>query len=144
MPRSLEDRLNAEPAKGWKPEAGDRVIGEIVSISQAPGTDWGPYPLIEVETDDGEAVAVHAFHTVLRTEIERLAPSEGDRIGIKFLGKKQGSKQEYEGYTVVLERKTPRTADTPVMSAAPAAASVPTNGAPASPASPSWDEEDPY
>lgn len=128
MARSLEDRLDAEPAAGWKPEPGASVIGEIVSISTAPGTDWGPYPLIEIEKDDGTAVAVHAFHGVLKGELERLAPNEGDRIGIKYLGKKQGAKQTYEVYNVVLERATPRAAATAagLVTQAPTSAPTPT------------------
>lgn len=139
MVRSLEDRINAEPAAGWKPEKGDSVIGEIVSISEAPGTNWGPYPLIEIEKDDGTAVAVHAFHGVLKGELERLAPNEGDRIGIKYLGKKQGTNQEYEAYNVALERATPK-----------AVTSTPANGSTSAPtsttptASPVDDDEEPF
>lgn len=144
MTRSMEDRLNAEPAPGWKPEKGDMVIGEIISISTAPGTNWGPYPLIEIETDDGTAIAIHAFHTVIRTEIQRLQPAEGDRIGVKFLGtQKTKDGTEYEGYNVVLERRTPLAAPTPGASPTPAPAAA--SPVPAStPATPDWAGEEPF
>jgi hypothetical protein len=119
---SIEDRLDREPAAGWRPEKGDQVVGTIVEIGEAPGTDWGPYPVLTIDKSDGTGeVAVHAFHSVLKREIEAKQPTEGDKIGIRYLGKAQGAKQEYESYRVVLERVTPRSTGTPA--AAPAAAS---------------------
>lgn len=107
MARSLEDRLNQEFAPGWRPDAGEQLVGTIVEISSGRG-DYGEYPLLVVEKADGTGdVAVHAFHTVLKSELAAKRPSEGDRIGIKYLGIPAGKK--YESYRVVLERKTPAT-----------------------------------
>lgn len=141
---SIEDRLDREPAVGWRPEPGDQVVGTIVEISEAPGTDWGPYPVITIDKADGTGeVAVHAFHSVLKNEIESKQPTEGDTIGIRYLGKQQGAKQSYEGYRVVLERVTPRAAGTPAAPApVPAAASAPAS-APA-PSNASWADEEPF
>lgn len=102
---NLEDRLNAPPTKGWKPQPGDMLIGTILEIGTATST-YGEYPLIVVDADGGP-VAVHAFHSVLRNELKRLSPSEGDRLGIKYLGRVQGNDQTYESYTVAVERATP-------------------------------------
>lgn len=121
---SIEDRLDRETAPGWKPEVGDQVIGTIVEISERPGTEYGPYQVITIEQADGTEVAVHAFHGVLKNELESKQPTEGDRIGIRYLGKKQGATREYENYRVVLERATPRATSTPVTVAAPSPAAA--------------------
>lgn len=151
MTGSLNDRLDREPAPGWRPEPGDKVIGTIVEISEAPGTDFGAYPLITIEQDDGTEIAVHAFHSVLRNELESKQPSEGDRIGIRYAGKVAGKSggRDYESYRVVLERVTPRATDTPAPAASTPAPSV-SNGAtspgiPATvPATPDWADEEPF
>jgi hypothetical protein len=69
-----------------------------------PDEFGSPYPLLEVETDDGEVVAVHAFHTVLKNELAKKRPDVGDRVGIKYLGTPPG--KNYESYRVVIERTT--------------------------------------
>jgi len=116
---SIADRLDREHAPGWKPEVGEQVIGTIVEIGEAPGTNWGPYPVLTIEREDGTGeVAVHAFHSVLRREIETRQPTEGDKIGIRYLGKKAGVTQEYDSYRVVIERATPRAAGTAASAAA--------------------------
>lgn len=105
MARTLEDRLNQEAAPGWRPEPGEQLVGTIVEISSATG-DFGEYPLLVVEKTDGTGdVAVHCFHTVLKSEVAAKRPSEGDKIGIKYLGIPTGKK--YESYRVVLDRQTP-------------------------------------
>lgn len=112
MGRTMEERLNAPDPEGWRPEAGDLLIGTVDEVSSREG-DFGPYPLIIVEKSDGSYVAVHAFHSVLRNEIESLQPSIGDEIGIKYEGVKEpkgGLKKGmsgYEMYRVKLERKSP-------------------------------------
>ncbi len=140
---SIEDRLDREPAPGWRPEPGGQVVGKIVEISEAPGTDYGPYPLITVEQDDGTEVAVHAFHSVLKNEIDSKRPTEGDRIGIRYLGKKAGSSgRDYEAYRVVIERATPAQHGGPTTTAStPTPAPV---GASPAAAAASWDDEEPF
>lgn len=110
MARSITDRLNDEQAPGWRPDPGEQLVGTIVEISSAHG-DYGEYPLIVVEKADGTGdVAVHAFHTVLKSELAAKRPNEGDVIGIKYLGKVPGkSGNTYDSYRVILERKTPVT-----------------------------------
>lgn len=97
---SLEDRLDTE-AVGWRPEPGEKLTGVIVDISEG-SSDYGTYPLLEVQADDGRVVSVHAFHTVLKNELASKKPNVGDRIGIKYVGIPAGKR--YETYRVVLER----------------------------------------
>ena len=100
--RHIEDQLNRPPAKGWRPDVGDRVIGPISDVTTATSQfSPDPYPVLRVETQDGP-VSVHAFHAVLKSEVARLRPTVGDTMGIKYLGVPAGKR--YEAYTVVLDR----------------------------------------
>lgn len=145
MTRSIEDRLEQGFAPGWRPEAGDQIVGTIVDISEGEG-DYGPYPIVTIETADGD-LAVHAFHTVLRKELAAKRPVEGDRVGIKYLGIPAGKK--YEAYRVALERATPR-AGGPDWGAVGARADqeLAQQGATVTPAaaasSAAWDGEEPF
>lgn len=140
---SIQDRLNQEPAPGWRPEVGDQIIGTILEISEAPGTEYGPYPLLTIAQDDGTEVAVHAFHTVLKKELAAKRPVEGDRIGIKYLGIPSGKR--YESYRVVLERRTPTQGTNWDAVGAAADQELAGETAPATvPAGASWAEEDPF
>lgn len=94
----LADRLDAEYAEAWRPNPGDKIVGTIATIEMFTG-QYEPYPIVTVDTDDGPR-SVHAFHTVLRSELAGKKPQPGDRIGIKYRGK---SDKGYESYRVVVE-----------------------------------------
>jgi hypothetical protein len=112
---TLEDRLNAD-VEGWRPEPGDQVLGTVIGVDTREG-DYGPYPYIEVEANDGSYIGVHGFHTVLKNELARIEPQVGDTLGIKYFGKvptKPGSKfDSFEKYRVVHERTSGARDDKP-------------------------------
>jgi hypothetical protein len=97
---SIDDRLDAATA-GWKPTAGDKLIGVVVDIDERDG-GYGMYPVVTVMTDDGNQFAFHAFHTVAKSELAKARPVIGDNIGIKYLGKPEG--KNYESYRVTVGR----------------------------------------
>ena len=103
---NLEEQLD-QNRQAWMPEAGDKLIGRVVEVDMLESRFGGSYPFVVLETDDGEQVAVHGFHAVLKGELARKRPKVGDRLGIKFLG--QGAKVDYLGYTVRIERAEPET-----------------------------------
>jgi len=75
--------------------------------------DWGDYPVVTVQNDDG-IFQWFAFGTVARNQLEHAAPQPGDKIGIKYQGKKtSGAGNEYHNYRVVAEHVGPRVAFTP-------------------------------
>ena len=100
--RSLQDRLDSS-AEAWKPNVDDSVIGTVLAVDERT-TEFGTYPIVTLMTDDGDEVAVHAFHTVLKSEFARRPPVDGERLGIKYLGK---SPKGYEAYRVVWENTRP-------------------------------------
>jgi len=75
-------------AEGWRPEEGDTLLGRVTDLSMGAST-YGRYPIVTVAPEDGgDAVAVHAFHTGLKNRLAELRPKVGERIGIKYLGKR--------------------------------------------------------
>lgn len=97
---SLEDQLNSGYAESWRPEPGDMLIGEVMSITSRT-TEYGAYRILEIKRDDGTRLAVHAFHQVLEQELAKIKPQIGHRIGIKFLGKPEG--KNYVSYKAATE-----------------------------------------
>lgn len=83
-----EPGMNLDYAEGWKPDAGDVLVGRVTSVD-AGWSDFmsGNYPIVTVQPEDGSApVAVHCFHTALLNRVLNLRPVVGDRIGIKYDG----------------------------------------------------------
>lgn len=102
---SLEDALDLDFA-GWNPNAGDKISGTVLFVTTSTEGEFGSYPILTVATDDGEGRSLHCFHTVLRNAVEGYRVSPGDRIGVKYNGKKK-SKQtdmEYDSYNVLVQK----------------------------------------
>lgn len=80
--------------EGWRPNPGDVVEGKVVDLDRAYSTYQGSYyPIITIEQADGKQVAVHAFHSVLKNELVKRKPKNGERIRIVYLGKKEHKQQ---------------------------------------------------
>jgi hypothetical protein len=106
---SLEDRLESGLPSAWRPDQDDpdTLIGEVIEI-EVGTSDYGRYPILVIRQEDGEAKAVHGFHSVLQNELLKARPQVGEKVGIKYLGDvpmKPGSKfKSYKGYRVKVER----------------------------------------
>jgi hypothetical protein len=98
---TLHDRLARDP-QGWRPQPGDSLVGTLIDVEERESDYGGVYPMLIIETDDGDEVAVHCFHTVLKNEVARQKPASGDRIGIRYKGRVGDAK--YESYRVVVEK----------------------------------------
>jgi hypothetical protein len=100
---------------GWNPEESPQIIGTISDIS--PDCDCGGYGshnIIFIDTPRGEGIAVHAFHTTLRSQIDpRIRTGRlgvGDLIAISHLGTKQSGVKGHADmnmYRVVVRQKQP-------------------------------------
>jgi hypothetical protein len=103
-PESLDQRLDADFAPAWVPEVGDKLVGEVVALSERRG-NFGVYPIVTVRRDDGEELAVHAYHSVLADRLAKAGPKRGERIGIKYEGEVDGAgDRRYHRYKVVVDR----------------------------------------
>lgn len=115
------DRLDRD-AEGWRPDPGDKIQGTIVDITTRDSEyQDDTYPVLEIKNElDGEYIAVHAFHSVLKREISNQKPEVGDRIGIKYFGKVTGKRTdtkgrpvEFEKYKVVVDRAIAKDVEKP-------------------------------
>lgn len=81
--------MDLEQAEGWRPEPGDTIIGKVTSIDRGYSDylkDY--YPILTIQLDTGDAVAVHCFQTVLMRLVLDNQPAVGSTVGIKFHGKR--------------------------------------------------------
>ena len=104
---SLLDDMNADVV-AYKPErAGESVEGEIVSldVTSSEFTDEA-IPVIVLKQDDAVYRSVRGYHSVLRARLTEAVPRVGDRLAIKYEGRKQNRKGtgSYHNYTVRLAR----------------------------------------
>lgn len=108
--------LDQEPviAEAWIPDQeGDTIIGIVETVSTRDG-EHGTYPIVTIQTDDGEHRAVHGFGTVLTGHIEQDKPQPGDRYAIRYAGER-GSKngRTYKDWRTAIRRGPFITPDKP-------------------------------
>ena len=120
-PMTMDEALDLEP-EGWNPEPGEKIVGRVLFVTTTdgghpeynkPGQEG--YPLVAIWTGS-KVVGVHAFHTALRSGVERSNPQPGDEIGIKYLGLQLTNKdgepvgqvpgKGYENYNVIVRKAT--------------------------------------
>jgi hypothetical protein len=99
---------------GWNPDDDPVVGGFVAGITPNCNCgEFGPHYIVEVDRPSGINTAVHCFHTVLKSQIERRIEADptalnvGDLIVITYLGTKAARKQGYSDqneYTVVVEK----------------------------------------
>jgi hypothetical protein len=88
--------------EAWRPNPGDTLEGVVKEVEPYDGGGYGSYPIVTLETDDGE-VACHAFHAVLRNELARKNVQPGDRVEILYGGKRTSAGgTQYESYRLKL------------------------------------------
>jgi hypothetical protein len=104
---SLEDRLAEPLAEAWRPAPGESLIGRVVAVDQRISSYDGVslYPVVTVRREDGTTAAFHGYHAVAKAELAKQAPRVGERIGIKYIGKRPG--KQYEHYRIVVDRDGP-------------------------------------
>lgn len=95
----------------WRPEPGESVYGTFRDIDDSSEGEFGSYPILIIESPSGRLVSVHAFHTVLRRNIERKLERGileiGDEIAIQYRGPSsegKGGKNPAEMYRVAVRR----------------------------------------
>ncbi len=101
---SIKDKLDEEQeqVEGWRPTEGQELIGTLVRVNERT-TENGSYKVYTVQEPDGERLALHAFHKVLKDRLEEDPPRLGDEIAVRYLGLKQGESFSYHNYRVVVE-----------------------------------------
>ena len=85
----------------WRPDQGQHprtISGKLLDVRSASG-NYGEYPLLEIEQDDGVTWSVHAFRDVLQSELASVAPQLGDKVSISYGGRHE------KGYYLYRVRK---------------------------------------
>jgi hypothetical protein len=78
--------VHVTPKGGWQPKEGETITGVIVDIDVAEGA-YGPYPVVDVQLDDGQIVSVHAFHDALRSKLKLRGAQVGEKVSITYRGR---------------------------------------------------------
>jgi hypothetical protein len=69
----------------WSPEKiGDEISGTITELATATGMNDKPYPVIKLDTPDGERF-VNVTQVQLQGELAKVRPQEGDRLHIELV-----------------------------------------------------------
>jgi hypothetical protein len=108
---SLAELLDAEE-RSWLPHKEDdcprRIVGVVVRtftvMSDYDGLDKPGVVLYDGEA--GMCWRIAGFHSVLGRELEEQAPRVGDVVGIRYDGKRQSGRGDYESYRLVVQRST--------------------------------------
>jgi hypothetical protein len=84
---ALTSRLNRDPVT-WKPtDVGDSVEGVLIGYEERTSDYTGePYPVLTIETDEGEELVWFASQAGARAQVERLRPQIGERVGAAYRG----------------------------------------------------------
>jgi hypothetical protein len=105
----LTTLLEYEPPTRWRPEPGEKVVGELDRIVEK--TSFGhaaPTIYLLVPAEDGAEVrylTVRASGVVLRGAVGELNPAPGERIAIKFEGMREsGEGRKYAMYRMAVKR----------------------------------------
>lgn len=102
--RRNEEKQDSDPV--WRPEVGDRLIGEITSHEEVD-TKYGKRDVLRVDgtakSEDGNRKDMFTVFitTVLRSELKEKQPEIGDRIGIERLRDWKG--KQYKRFAVEVE-----------------------------------------
>lgn len=97
----MTDEQQSDFPTAWRPEPGETITGKMLSVEVIDPAGQGPYPCVTIQTSSGEERAIHAFHTVLQTQLAKRRPKPGDELSITYLGKVDGANRPYHSYRVV-------------------------------------------
>jgi len=98
-------------AVAWRPDDpkadgnhDNPIEGVLTGVEMFTGGEWDDYPILFLELDNGEQVAVHCFRTLLKNKVIELAPKYGERLKIGYGGehKPKGGGRAYHLYRVAI------------------------------------------
>ena len=91
--------LEHEPPTRWRPEPGEKLVGELVRV--ADKVSFGqPAPTLYVLVEGERYLTVRASGVVLRGALGELKPAVGEQVAFKF----EGFRESAEGRRYALWR----------------------------------------
>ena len=106
----IDKALDAERPEAWIAEnEGDTLKGSVVGYEEAFG-QFGPETICLIDTGD-TVMALWLYGAVLKDSFAKLKPQIGERIGVRYLGKRQGenSPNPYKMWKVVVPGRMGKT-----------------------------------
>lgn len=100
-----------DETKPWRPDDpsaegnhDNPIEGVLVGVDMFTGGEYDDYPILFLELDSGDTVAVHCFRTLLRNKVIELKPKYGERLKIAWGGEQQskGGGRPYHLYRVMV------------------------------------------
>lgn len=92
--QAIEDEItrfqaakDRDMAPAWRPAPDTMMAGTLQGFRIGRDSGYGTYPIMVYMLDNGQAVSVHAFHTLLRDSLKEMQPKKGDRHLIHYAGK---------------------------------------------------------
>ncbi len=82
----------------WEPDEGDSIVGIALELREAD-TKYGPKPVLDLQTSDGEKWSIFANRNLLDA-MQDAGIDEGDRLKITFTGKDIGTNKKGADYVV--------------------------------------------
>lgn len=79
-------------APAWMPAENPEmqtIRGEVIGLRMGRDNGYGTYPVITYKLDDGTFLNVHAFHTLLRTQLAEVGTKIGSRQILSYDGLKR-------------------------------------------------------
>lgn len=99
-----QERRKKEWAETWTPDSpGDMLIGTLEAYDQAT-TDFGEYTVAHIRDEKGVLRGLWLMHSVLQGEWDEADPGVGERVGVQYLGKRDGKDFSYHMWTVKVDR----------------------------------------
>lgn len=104
--RQHEEMKEWEEPQSFIFEEGAILTGKILYFEESL-TEYGPHPVVVVETADGKTWKIRAFHKVLKSKLERLNPRPGDILTVRRLA----DAEHYKNYAVKVGGRRSQQAD---------------------------------
>ena len=108
--QEIKDRLLAgvekqrEPTRAWKPDEGDRLVGQVVRRSRESTDRGGEVDVLYIQTEDDDAVPIWCGCRMLKDLVRDKNPQPGDYIVIVYFGEREtrdGRNYKHYGMTVI-------------------------------------------
>jgi hypothetical protein len=100
-PDDLAKRLEEDFPAALRLEEGQGFLGTYVRLEKGY-TSYGEAWIMVLADENGELHGLWLLHAALVSKLKKVRPKPGDRIGVKYLGKRRGgSGNEYADYRVV-------------------------------------------
>ena len=120
---SFDEALNRPPAIAWKPNGykPNPLVGGQIYRYTHDHPEYGEAEMLGILSESDQKVyGVLCATPVLRTFVEHEDPKNGDRVGIRYVGERQGKRGTYPDFNCAVDRTKTLVAQAPLTESPPA------------------------